>query len=90
MASKATKYEKQKAKQHGAKHKGGPGGPDYTRGPVIGEVKNRKTPVTGPELLRLAERGVDEIDSKSGFTKPAILLATEIDIKLFSRRRRIR
>ncbi len=90
MTSKATRYEKQKAKQHGAKHKGGPSKPDYTRGRILGEVKNRKTPVTGPELSKLAGRGVDEIDSKGGFTKPAILLAKELDIKLFSRRRRIR
>lgn len=84
MSSKATNYERLKAKQHRAKRVGGPGSPDYTRGTKTGEVKNRKSPVTGPELLRLAKRGVDEIDSKSGFTKPAIVAARKLRIKLFS------
>jgi len=85
MPSKATKYGRRKARQHRAKHVGGPGGPDYIRGAKAGEVKNRKTPVTGPELLRLADRGVDEIDSKGGFTGPAIEAAKKLGIKLFSR-----
>ena len=89
MPSKATKYERRKAKKHRGKHLGGPGKPDYVRGPIIGEVKRRKTPVTGPELVRLVKRGTDEIDSMGGFTKPAIEAAKKLSIKLFSRGRRI-
>ena len=72
MPSKATRYEKQKAKEHRGKHLGGPSRPDYRRGNTLGEVKNRKSPVTAPELNRYADRGVREIDSKGGFTKPAV------------------
>lgn len=89
MSSKATRYERLKAKQHRAKHVGGPGGPDYIRGSKTGEVKNRKSPVTGPELLRLTKRGVKEIDSKSGFTGPAIVAARKVGIKLFSRGKKV-
>ena len=89
MPSKATSYEKRKAKKHRAKHLGGPGRPDYTRGAISGEVKRRKTPVTGPELLRLVKRGTDEVDSMGGFTKPAIEAAKKCGIKLFSQGKRI-
>lgn len=89
MPSKATRYEKQKAKQHGGAHLGGPGRPDYVRGPKVGEVKNRKTPVTGPELRRLAARGVGEIDSKGGFTGPAIEAARKLRLKLYSRGKKL-
>ena len=85
MTSKATHYERLKAKRHRARHVGGPGSPDYTRGGKTGEVKNRKSPVTRPELLRLAKRGIGEIDSKGGFTGPAIVAARKRGIKLFSR-----
>lgn len=90
MASKATRYERQKAREHGAKHVGGPGRPDYTRGVVKGEVKDRKTPVTGPELKRLASKGVKEVDSKGGFTGPAIAFGKQKAIKLISRKRVVR
>ena len=89
MASRATNYEKQKAKQHGAKHIGGPGKPDYVRGSVTGEVKARKSPVTKPELERYVKKGVGEIDSKGGFTAPARERAKALKVKLFSRRRRV-
>lgn len=89
MPSKATSYERVKAKQHRAKRVGGPSSPDYTRGKKTGEVKNRKSPVTGPELLRLAKRGIDEIDSKGGFTGPAIGAARKLGVKLFSRGKKV-
>ena len=89
MPSKATRYEKQKAKEHRGRHVGGPGRPDYVRGTKIGEVKNRNSPVTGPELERLAKRGVDEIDSKGGFTGPAVDAAKARGMKLFSGGRRV-
>ena len=89
MPSKATRYEKQKAKEHRGKHLGGPGRPDYVRGNQVGEVKNRKSPVTSSELNGLADRGVSEIDSKGGFTGPAIEAAKARGIKLFSQRRKV-
>ena len=89
---KAKRYEKSKAKSHRGRHIGGPGEEDYRRGKdVKGEVKNRKTPVTKPELMRLAKRGITEVDSKGGYTKPAVEYATKYrpEMKLFSRGRRI-
>jgi len=66
-------YEKRKAKEHGGRHIGGPGAPDYQRGDTFGEVKGRVSKVTKPELQRLIrDKGVREIDSKAGFTQPAI------------------
>ena len=64
--------EKRKARQRGAKHIGGPGKPDYRRGRTKGEVKTRKTKVTKPELQELIGKGITEVDSKAGFTKPAV------------------
>ena len=87
MPSRATKYERQKARVHRGKHLGGPGRPDYVRGKAKGEVKNRQSPVTGPELQKLASKGVIEIDSKGGFTGPAIKAANRLGVKLFSRRK---
>lgn len=77
MTSKDVKrgiaYEKSKASEHGGHHVGGPGMHDYQRGSVRGEVKDRATPVTKPELQNLIhEKCVTEVDSKSGFTQPAV------------------
>ncbi len=69
---KGLRAEKRKAKSHHGRHIGGPGKPDYTRGKVKGEVKNRKTKVTKPELKKQIKKGIKEVDSKAGFTKPAI------------------
>lgn len=80
-----TRAEKRKAREHGGRHVGGPGKPDYSRGGTKGEVKTRKTPVTGPELQELADRGISEIDSKAGFTGPAIELARRLGIRLVSK-----
>lgn len=66
-------YEKQKAGEHHGKHVGGPGMHDYQRGDVLGEVKARSSPVSKPELQRLIrDKGIGEVDSKGGFTQPAI------------------
>ena len=89
MPSRPTKYEKQKAKEHGAKHLGGPGKPDYVRGNVIGEVKDRKSPVNKTELERMVERGVRELDSKAGVTDPALIYAKKVKVKVFSRGKRL-
>jgi len=83
-------YEKRKAGEHGAKHVGGPGMHDYQRGEAIGEVKARQTPVTKPELQRLIrQKCVTEVDSKAGFTQPAIDYRDRYqpDVKLISRRK---
>ena len=72
IMKKATDYEKKVAERHRAKQIGGAGKEDYRRGKVKGEVKNRKTPVTKPELKKMAKKDVKEVSSKGGFTKPAI------------------
>jgi hypothetical protein len=46
--------------------------------------------VTKPELQQMAQRGVSEVDSKGGFTGPAVDLAKQRSIKLFSRNKRVR
>jgi hypothetical protein len=83
-------YEKRKTQEHRASHIGGPGMHDYQRGDVRGEVKARQTPVNKPELQRLIrQKGVTEVDSKAGFTQPAIDYRDrhQQDVKLISRRR---
>jgi len=66
-------YEKRKAIEHKGKHTGGPGVEDYTRGNIKGEVKDRKSKVTKPELQKLInKKKIAEVKSKSGFTDPAI------------------
>jgi hypothetical protein len=76
MARKAVKRgleaEKRKARELGAEHLGGPGKPDYRKGQTKGEVKARATPVSKPELQELASKGINRVDSKAGFTRPAI------------------
>ena len=80
-------YEKKKSKAHNAKHIGGPGKEDYRRGAVKGEVKHRITPVTKPELQKIFKKKISEVESKSGFTKPAIEYAKKYhsNKKLFKR-----
>ena len=65
------RYERRRAGKHRGKHVGGPGRPDYVRGSVKGEVKHRKRPLTKREVMRLAKKGVGEIESLSGYTKSA-------------------
>lgn len=83
-------YETRKTGEHRARHVGGPGMHDYERGETKGEVKGRQTPVTKPELQRLiSQKGIGEVDSKAGFTQPAIDYRDRYqpDVKLISRRR---
>lgn len=86
---KARRYEKQKAKKHGAQHVGGPGKPDYIRGKVKGEVKNWKRPVDSGVIKQAKKKSIKEIDSKSGFTGPAIETAKKYGIKLFQRGKKL-
>jgi len=87
IMKKATEYEKIVAQRHRAKQIGGAGKPDYQRGSTKGEVKNRKTPVTKPELKKIAKKNVTEVESKAGFTKPAIKYRDRYksNIKLFQK-----
>ena len=84
---RATAYEKKAAKRHRAKQIGGAGKEDYRRGNVKGEVKNRETPVTKPELRKMAKKKVKEVESKGGFTAPAIAYRNRYkpEMKLFKR-----
>jgi len=79
-------YEKLQAKKHRAKHLGGPGKPDYQRGRIKGEVKNWTRPVHSGVIKSAYQRGIREIVSKSGFTKPAEELAKKLGIKLITRK----
>ena len=79
------------AKAHRGKHIGGPGKEDYRRGEIKGEVKNRKTPVTKPELQEIFRKGITELESKTGYTEPAIKYTERYhpDKKLFEKGRSI-
>jgi hypothetical protein len=96
MASKhinrGIRYEKRKSNEHGGRHRGGPGAPDYQRGSVNGEVKGRQSKVTKPELQTLInKKGITEIVSKAGFTQPAIDYRNkwQPDVRLIHRKRNI-
>lgn len=89
---RAFRYERRKAREHGGRHIGGPGAPDYQRGDTFGEVKSRASKVTKPELQRLIQnKGITEIDSKAGFTQPAIEYRNrwQSDVRLIRRKRNI-
>jgi len=86
-------YEKRKAIEHKGKHTGGPGSEDYTRGNIKGEVKDRKSKVTKPELQKLINvKKITEVESKSGFTDPAIEYQNRYhpDIKLLQRGKKVK
>jgi hypothetical protein len=85
-------YERNTARKHNGRHVGGPGKPDYVRGNVRGEVKHRQTPVTKPELRSFRQKGVTEVHSLSGFTKPAVDHAKKynMNVKLFHRGKRVK
>lgn len=79
---KGISYEKSQAKKHRGKHLGGPGKPDYKRGKIKGEVKNWSHPIHSGVIKNAVKKGIKEIVSKSGFTKPAEDLAKKKGIKL--------
>lgn len=90
--NRGIQYEKRKAREHRGRHIGGPGAPDYQRGDKLGEVKCRGSKVTQPELQRLIrEKGISEVDSKAGFTQPAIDYRNSHhpEVRLIKRRRTI-
>lgn len=85
------RYERKKAKAHHGKPVGGPGRCDYVRGDICGEVKNWQRPVDRTTVRELAQKGVREIVSKSGFTKPAIeyVKTYRSTMKLFRKNKRV-
>jgi len=86
------RYERLKTRKHRGRHVGGPGKPDYIRGNIKGEVKHRQDPLTKPELMRLTKKGVKEIESLGGYTRPAIEYAQRYrpDLKLFRKSKPIK
>lgn len=82
---KGISYEKSQAKKHRGKHLGGPGKPDYKRGKTKGEVKNWARPVHSGVIREAVKKGIKEIVSKSGFTKPAEDVARKKDVRLIKR-----
>ncbi len=85
---KGIQYEKTQAQKHRAKHIGGPGKPDYQRGNTKGEVKNWTRPVHSGVIKEAKKKGIKEIVSKSGFTKPAEELAKKYGIKTITANKR--
>jgi len=63
--------EKRMAKKHRGHHIGGPGKPDYTRGGVQGEVKQRTRPLTKLEVMEECRKGRTEIVCNKGFSNQA-------------------
>ncbi|MBT9141141.1 MAG: hypothetical protein DDT30_01728 [Dehalococcoidia bacterium] len=86
---RARRYEKEQAKKHRGKAKGGPGQPDYTRGKVKAEVKNWQRPVHSGVVKKAKQNGVTEIVSSSRFTQPAIEEAKNAGITLILRGKRL-
>jgi len=73
-------YEKEQARKHRGRAKGGPTQPDYTRGNVKAEVKNWQRPVHFGVVKKAKQNGVTEIVSSSGFTTQAIEQAKKLGI----------
>ena len=84
-----SKYEKQKARAHGAKPLGGPGKVDAQKGGQKIEIKDRKAPVTRPELIRMRRKKVTKVISKGGFTKPALDYGKQKKMKLYQKKKRV-
>jgi len=61
---KGKTFEERVARFRKAKHKGGAGEPDYTRGPIKGEVKDWKARVGKTDLLLETNKGRNEIVSQ--------------------------
>jgi hypothetical protein len=82
-------YEKKKAKDHGAKHIGGPGKPDATKGRQKLEMKSWQNPVPRPEVVKARRKGVTKFISKSGFTAPAVEYGKERKMKLYKGKKKL-
>jgi len=82
-------YERRKARKHRGRHVGGPRREDYRRGDVKGEVKHMKRRMTKPEVMRVRRKGIKEIVTLGGYTKPAKGYARRHKMKLFHRGKRV-
>lgn len=82
-------YEKQKARDHGAKHIGGPGKPDAVKGSQKLEMKSWQNPVPRPEVVKARRKGVTKFISKSGFTTPAVAYGKERGMKLYKGKKKL-
>jgi len=83
------RYEKKKARDHRAKHVGGPGKEDARKGSQKIEVKDRKTPVTRPELVKIKRKGINKVISKAGFTDPALGYGKQRRMKLYKGKKKL-
>lgn len=82
-------YEKKKAKDHKAKHVGGPGNPDAMKGQQKIEIKDWQKPVSRPEVIKAYRKGVRKFISKKGFTGPALDYAKQKKMKLYKGKKRL-
>lgn len=64
-------FQQKMAKKHRGRPVGGPGKPDYTRGSVNGEVKQRNKPLTKREVMIECQKGRHEIICNAGFSPSA-------------------
>lgn len=83
------RYEIKKAKDHHAKHIGGPGNPDAVKGKQKLEMKNWRYPVPKPVVVKAKRKGVSKFISKSGFTEPAIRYGKDRKMKLYKGKKRV-
>lgn len=65
-------FEEKVANYMGGHHKGGPGEPDYTRGPLQGEAKDWEDRMGKSDVKGEFQKGRDEIVSRQGFTDEAV------------------
>ena len=78
-------YEKKKVKDHNRKHLGGPGRLD-AHGM---EVKDWKSPVARPEIVKAKRKDVTKFISKGGFTEPALEYGRKRRMKLYKGTKRL-
>ena len=83
------RYEKEKTRAHKATPKGGPGREDAVKGRQKIEIKDRKTPVTRPELVKIKRKKINKVISKGGFTDPALDYGREKRMKLYKGKKRV-
>jgi hypothetical protein len=82
-------YEKKKAKDHKAKHIGGPGNPDARKGGQKIEIKSWQQPVPRPVVVKARRKGITKFISKSGFTDPALEYGKKRKMKLYKGKKRL-
>ena len=82
-------YEVNKAKQRQMKHVGGPSNPDARRGRKKEEYKDWSRPVYKGIVVKARRRGVKNVISKKGFTKPAMDYAKSKGMRLYKGKKRV-